>query len=238
MTRSSLTSHPVACGRPRARRRRAPLTSTIPPSDRPAHDHRGERPRHQRTGHCPHDASCDTSLPVFDTLLPACALCFLILLCSSLCVRAARPSIHPQGVGEARHLWAHARARRGAQLKVMAAVENKVPRLLLGSRRRTPSRTTVRSSARKTLVLPKPEELSYALGKKGMTRKKLARSSGCIVEYVGYTVFMSGSATSARAPRSTSTGSSSSCAAPCTSRAGRSATTSPWSTCRATASAT
>ena len=38
-----------------------------------------------------------------------------------------------------------------------------------------------------------PEELSYALGKKGMTRKKLARSSGCIVEYVGYTVFMSGS---------------------------------------------
>eukprot|EP00966_Prymnesium_polylepis_P267042 6169610-Prymnesium_polylepis.1 len=25
-----------------------------------------------------------------------------------------------------------------------------------------------------------------------MTRKKLARSSGCIVEYVGYTVFMSG----------------------------------------------
>ena len=38
-----------------------------------------------------------------------------------------------------------------------------------------------------------PDELSYALGKKGMTRKKLARSSGCIVEYVGYTVFMSGS---------------------------------------------
>ena len=38
-----------------------------------------------------------------------------------------------------------------------------------------------------------PEELSYALGKKGMTRKKLAKSSGCIVEYVGYTVFMSGS---------------------------------------------
>ena len=30
----------------------------------------------------------------------------------------------------------------------------------------------------------KPEELSYALGKKGMTRKKLARSSGCIVECV------------------------------------------------------
>ena len=27
-----------------------------------------------------------------------------------------------------------------------------------------------------------PDDLSYALGKKGMTRKKLARSSGCIVE--------------------------------------------------------
>ena len=38
----------------------------------------------------------------------------------------------------------------------------------------------------------KPDELSYALGKKGMTRKKLARSSGCIVEYVGHTVFMAG----------------------------------------------
>ena len=44
-----------------------------------------------------------------------------------------------------------------------------------------------------TRGLLKPDELSYALGKKGMTRKKLARSSGCIVEYVGYTVFMSGS---------------------------------------------
>jgi len=43
----------------------------------------------------------------------------------------------------------------------------------------------------KTMVL-KPDELSYALGKKGMTRKKLAKSSNCIVEYVGYTVFMSG----------------------------------------------
>ena len=48
------------------------------------------------------------------------------------------------------------------------------------------------SSVMRLVACPQPEELSYALGKKGMTRKKLARSSGCIVEYVGYTVFMSG----------------------------------------------
>ncbi|KAJ1640624.1 hypothetical protein T492DRAFT_568601, partial [Pavlovales sp. CCMP2436] len=37
-------------------------------------------------------------------------------------------------------------------------------------------------------------ELSYALGKKGGTRKKLAASSECIVEYVGNTVVMCGTA--------------------------------------------
>ena len=62
-------------------------------------------------------------------------------------------------------------------------------------RTHTPSRPHLVSTTRFSLSLSlsrQPEELSYALGKKGMTRKKLARSSQCIVEYVGYTVFMSG----------------------------------------------
>ena len=35
-------------------------------------------------------------------------------------------------------------------------------------------------------------ELSYALGKDGTTRRKLARASGCIMEYVGQLAFLCG----------------------------------------------
>ena len=35
-------------------------------------------------------------------------------------------------------------------------------------------------------------ELSYALGKDGTTRRKLARASGCIMEYVGQVAFICG----------------------------------------------
>jgi len=36
------------------------------------------------------------------------------------------------------------------------------------------------------------DEVSYALGRRGMTRKKLARASGCIVQYVNRVAFLSG----------------------------------------------
>merc|ERR1711988_1994082 len=36
------------------------------------------------------------------------------------------------------------------------------------------------------------DELSYALGKQGGTRKKLERSSGAVVQYVGHTALFSG----------------------------------------------
>ena len=72
----------------------------------------------------------------------------------------------------------------------MAAVETKVPGYFTDHLKAEEDDKD--GFGTRTLVL-KPEELSYALGKKGMTRKKLARSSGCIVEYVGYTVFMAGS---------------------------------------------
>merc|ERR1712048_988304 len=38
----------------------------------------------------------------------------------------------------------------------------------------------------------KDDELSYALGKQGLTRKKLALASGCILQYVGHVAFMAG----------------------------------------------
>ena len=58
---------------------------------------------------------------------------FLILLCSrSLCVRAllllfCHPLVAPQGDTEKLAIFGRTRGRRGAELKVMAAVETKVP---------------------------------------------------------------------------------------------------------------
>eukprot|EP00967_Tisochrysis_lutea_P101103 scaffold151438_cov26-Tisochrysis_lutea.AAC.4 len=65
----------------------------------------------------------------------------------------------------------------------MAAVETKVPEYFTGKLQ--PEDDADDDWGTKTIVL-KPDELSYALGKKGMTRKKLAKSSGCIVEYVHF----------------------------------------------------
>ena len=83
----------------------------------------------------PWPASCDTcSLPpVFDTLLPACALerlshPFVLSLAfvSVLCCSSSIP-LHPQGDTEKLAIFGRTRGRRGAELKVMAAVETKVP---------------------------------------------------------------------------------------------------------------
>ena len=35
-------------------------------------------------------------------------------------------------------------------------------------------------------------DYSYALGKQGATRKNIVRSTGCLVEYVGFVAFLSG----------------------------------------------
>jgi len=95
-----------------------------------------------------------------------------------------------QGEVEKLAIFGDRRGRRGAELKVKAAVETKVPGYFTDKVEE--GEEGDEDWGTKTLIL-KPDELSYALGKKGMTRKKLAKSSGCIVEYVGYTVYMSGS---------------------------------------------
>ena len=84
------------------------------------------------------------------------------------------------------------RGRRGAELKVMAAIESRVPELLTKDMEDHISDSEERGTDRRRL---KMEEMSWALGKKGATRRKLARASGCIVEYVGNVAHMCGTRT-------------------------------------------
>ena len=89
------------------------------------------------------------------------------------------------------------RSRRGAELKVMSAVEHKHPGYFL----------TSEGALRKPLQQPgdgegdgwnydmvplTSEEFSYALGAGGSTRKKLARAADCIMEYVGMVAILAG----------------------------------------------
>jgi len=87
------------------------------------------------------------------------------------------------------------RGRRGAELKVLSAIETKSPGYLAKirdevidrDRGKDPDGTWSTDS-----MTFQDDELSYALGKQGGTRKKLEKASGCIVQYVGHTAFFSG----------------------------------------------
>jgi len=84
------------------------------------------------------------------------------------------------------------RGQRGAELKVMSAVEQKIPSYF--TKGMSADETCDKEWGTDTIRL-KDDELSYALGRQGMTRRKLAASSGCIIEYVGHVVHMAGTAT-------------------------------------------
>jgi predicted RNA-binding protein Jag len=94
------------------------------------------------------------------------------------------------------------RARRGAEMKVMSAVEHKIPgtfvrdgTLVMQARVRgdhSPDDWEVDT------IMLEGDEFSYALGAGGSTRKKLAAASGCILEYVGKLACMSGFRTERR----------------------------------------
>ncbi|CAK0910700.1 unnamed protein product [Prorocentrum cordatum] len=87
------------------------------------------------------------------------------------------------------------RARRGAELKVLSAVETKVPGYFAKIRDEVIDRDRNKDKSgtwgTDTMTF-QDDELSYALGKQGGTRKKLERSSGAIVQYVGHTALFSG----------------------------------------------
>jgi hypothetical protein len=94
------------------------------------------------------------------------------------------------GFGEQLAIFGSKRARRGAELKVMSSVEEKAPgQFTRGVREKI---SNDRGFATDRIVF-KDDELSYALGKQGTTRKKLALASGCILQYVGHVAFMAGS---------------------------------------------
>ncbi|CAE8650973.1 unnamed protein product, partial [Polarella glacialis] len=92
-------------------------------------------------------------------------------------------------------IFGDVRGRRGAELKVLSAVETKMPGFLakvkddVYDRDRGKDETGTWGTDTMTF---QDDELSYALGKQGGTRKKLERSSGAIVQYVGHTALFSG----------------------------------------------
>eukprot|EP00927_Polykrikos_kofoidii_P057306 TRINITY_DN51421_c0_g1_i1.p1 TRINITY_DN51421_c0_g1~~TRINITY_DN51421_c0_g1_i1.p1 ORF type:complete len:613 (-),score=95.09 TRINITY_DN51421_c0_g1_i1:365-2203(-) len=93
------------------------------------------------------------------------------------------------GFGEQLAIFGSKRARRGAELKVMSSVEEKAPGTFTRGIREKISDDRGFDTDR---IVFKDDELSYALGKQGTTRKKLAQASSCILSYVGHVAFMAG----------------------------------------------
>merc|ERR1719235_2613057 len=93
------------------------------------------------------------------------------------------------GFGEQLAIFGDKRARRGAELKVMSSVEEKAPgHFTRGIREKFDSSKGFGTDR----IIFKDDELSYALGKQGTTRKKLALASACILQYVGHVAFIAG----------------------------------------------
>lgn len=92
-------------------------------------------------------------------------------------------------------IYGDRRGRAGAELKVLSAVEHKSRGFVIqGDRPRRDFNAGIAPGddwATETLAL-KSDDYSYALGKMGSTRKKLAWASGCIVQYIGKVAFFCG----------------------------------------------
>merc|ERR550532_2858790 len=81
------------------------------------------------------------------------------------------------------------RPRRGAEVKIMSGVETKSPGTFTkGVREKT---SDVKGFDTDRMIF-KDDELSYALGKEGVTRKKLEQAAGAILQYVGHVAFIAG----------------------------------------------
>jgi len=92
-------------------------------------------------------------------------------------------------------IFGQVRGRRGAELKVLSAVETKVQGYFAKIRDEVVDRDRGKGEDGTwgtDAMTFKDDELSYALGKQGGTRKKLERSSGAIVQYIGQTALFSG----------------------------------------------
>ncbi|CAE7932233.1 unnamed protein product, partial [Symbiodinium sp. KB8] len=107
----------------------------------------------------------------------------------------------PGGSPETLKTWRLAQLALLALLQVVAAIEAKLPP---GARYFYTKNITDHCCpdewGRDAIPLG-DEGLSFALGKDGATRKKLAKASGCILEYVGHAAFMAGSLPARRRAR-------------------------------------
>jgi len=102
--------------------------------------------------------------------------------------KAPPVSVNPRGI-ERLAIFGPMRQRRGAELKVMAAIENKQPGYF--TKNLVPKVVDEDDFNTDTMSIG-IDDFSYALGKNGSTRKKLARASNCIVEYIGHMAYFSG----------------------------------------------
>eukprot|EP00435_Cladocopium_sp_Y103_P041622 s556_g11.t1 len=93
-------------------------------------------------------------------------------------------------------LFGSIRGRRGSELKVLSAIETKMGGYFASVRDSVISRDKFKDPTgtwgTDTMTFRDEGEISYALGKQGGTRKKLERSSGAIVQYVGMVAVVSG----------------------------------------------
>lgn len=81
------------------------------------------------------------------------------------------------------------RGRYGSELKIMSSIETKSPGFFTRGLR---EKISTRRGFDTDRLLMRDEEVSYALGKDGSTRKKLELASGAILQYVGHVAFIAG----------------------------------------------
>ncbi|CAK0892740.1 unnamed protein product [Prorocentrum cordatum] len=113
-----------------------------------------------------------------------CTLLFFLRLDPARPPQRANP-LHVESLA----IFGPERRRWGAQLKVMAAIEMKV----MGYFTQTVGdHESLEDGFAIDTVRIREEDYSYALGKNGSTRKKLAKASGCTVEYVGRVAYLCG----------------------------------------------
>merc|ERR1719401_1936474 len=88
------------------------------------------------------------------------------------------------------------RGRRGSELKVLSAVETKTNGYFQRFYEEVVNRDRYKDDTgtwgTDCMVFKDEGEISYALGKQGGTRRKLERSSGAVVQYVGMMAICSG----------------------------------------------
>jgi hypothetical protein len=94
-----------------------------------------------------------------------------------------------KGSTEKLAIFGSLRARRGSELKVMSGVETKSPGYFTRGLHERKSRRRGFDTDR---LIFRDEEVSYALGKDGATRKKLEIASGAVLQYVGNFAFIAG----------------------------------------------